>query len=81
MFGLKKESKKTNEEFQFDLEKELQDPKKRKDLKTKVEAKIQDIKQILREGENKKDFEKLALILHGYNAMLKVFARFEAVKK
>lgn len=81
MFGLKSGSNKTHDEFQFDLEKDLKDQKKRNELKMKIEGKVQEIKQTLRDGENKKDFEKLAIIMHGYNAMLKVFARFEPARK
>ena len=81
MFGLENKPKKPSEEFHFELERELRDPKKHKALKAKIEAKIQDIKNLLREGENKKDFERLAIILHGYNAILRVFSRFEGGKK
>lgn len=82
MFGLENKAKKPGgQEFHFELERELSDPKKHKLLKSKIEAHIQEIKTLLREGENKKDFESLALILHGYNAMLRVFSRFEAGKK
>jgi hypothetical protein len=81
MFGLENRPKKPSGEFHFELEKELGDPKKHKLLKTKVESQIQEIKKLLREGENKKDFESLALILHGFNAMLRVFSRFEGGKK
>lgn len=81
MFGLENKPKKPNQEFHFELEKELKDPKKHKELKAKVEARIQEVKALLREGENKKDFERLALVLHGYSAMLKVFSRFETAKK
>lgn len=81
MFGLENKPKKPIQEFHFELENELKDAKKHKTLKAKIEARIQEIKALLREGENKKDFERLALILHGYNALLKVFSRFETAKK
>lgn len=74
MFGLEGEKKK-GEEFVFELEKELKDPKKHKELKEKVEKRIQDIKKILRDGENKKEFERFGLILHGYTSLLKVMSR------
>ena len=80
MFGLKDNSKKPGDEFHFELEQELNDPKKHKALVKKVESKIQDLKKVLRDGEDKKDFERLALVLHGYTALLKVFSRFEASK-
>lgn len=76
MFGLENQRKKKPEEFVFELEKELQDPKKHKEIKEKVENRIQEIKKILRDGENKKEFERFGLILHGYTSLLKVMTRF-----
>lgn len=76
MFGLENKQKKKPEEFVFELEKELQNPAKHKALKEKVEHKIQELKKILRDGENKKEFERFGLILHGYTALLKVMSRF-----
>lgn len=75
MFGLEGQ-KKDKKEFEFELEKELLDAKKHKELKQHVENRIQEIKKILRDGENKKEFERLGLILHGYTSLLKVFSRF-----
>lgn len=75
MFGLEGQ-KKEKKEFEFELEKELSDPKKHKELKTQVESRIQEIKKMLRDGENKKEFERLGLILQGYTSLLKVFSRF-----
>lgn len=80
MFGLRDEKKKPGDEFHFELENELKDPKKHKELKAKVEDRIQEIKSLLRGGEKQKNFEDMALILHGYQALLKVFARFEGKK-
>ena len=60
------------------LEKELKDPKKRKEIKGHVEGRIQEIKKILRGGENKKDYERCGLILHGYTSLLKVMSRLKA---
>jgi len=75
MFGLQDKGKK-KPDFVFELEKELMDPKQRKLIKEKVEARIQDLKKILRDGENEKDFEKFGLMLHGYTSLLKVISRF-----
>lgn len=75
MFGLEGQ-KKQKKAFEFELEKELSDPKKHKELKGHVENRIQEIKRMLRDGENKKEFERLGLILHGYTSLLKVFSRF-----
>ena len=75
MFGLGQEKKKGGEEFIFELESEFRDPKKHKEIKAKVESRIEELKKLLREGEKQKEFERLGLILHGYNALLKVMSR------
>lgn len=79
MFGLEDQKKKKNtEEFIFDLEKELKISKKHKEIKKKVEDRIQKIKETLRSGENKEEFDKFGILLHGYTSLLKVMARFSA---
>jgi hypothetical protein len=75
MFGLEDQKKKKMEPFVFDLEKELKDPKKHRELKQKVEARIQQIKTILKSGESKEEFDMLGVLLHGYTSLLKVMAR------
>lgn len=81
MFGLEDQKKKKKaEEFVFDLEKEFKDGKLHKEIKAKVEARIQKIKEILREGENKEEFDLLGAILHGYTSLLKVMSRFSPTK-
>jgi len=79
MFGL--ENKKDGEdskEFVFDLESDLKNPKKSKDFKKQVEGKIQQIKQVLRGGCVKDDFDQFGILLHGYTSLLKVLSRFKA---
>lgn len=79
MFGLEdQKKKKTSEEFVFELEKELKSNKLHIEIKKKVEARIQRLKEILRSGENKADFDKFGAVLHGYTSLLKVMARFSA---
>lgn len=80
MFGLEDKKKKKPEEFVFELEKDLKNPQKHKEIKARVEARIQKIKDFLRSGENQEDFDRFGLLLHGYNALLKVMSRF-TVKK
>lgn len=75
MFGLEDQKKKKLEPFVFDLEKELKDAKHYKELKQKVEDRIQRIKAILKSGESKEEFDKLGMLLHGYTSLLKVMAR------
>lgn len=82
MFGLEgQKKKKPTEDFVFDLEKELKDPKKYQELKQKIELRIQAVKQVLRAGESQEDFDNFGLLLHGYTSLLKVIARFQIQKK
>lgn len=76
MFGLEDQKKKKADDFIFELERELKIGKKNQDLKKKVEGRIQKIKEILRSGENKEEFDQFGLLLHGYTSLLKVMARF-----
>lgn len=81
MFGLENQKKKKKaEEFIFDLEKDLKTDKTHKELKRKVEDRIQKIKEVLRGGEEKEDFDKFGALLHGYTSLLKVMARFSGAK-
>jgi molecular chaperone DnaK (HSP70) len=79
MFGLENQKKKKKaEEFVFELEKDLKISKKNAELKKKIEDRIQEIKEVLRSGENKEEFDKFGTLLHGYTSLLKVMARFNA---
>ena len=81
MFGLENQKKKKKiEEFVFDLEQDLKVEKKHKELKKKIEDRIQGIKEVLRSGENEEEFNKFGTLLHGYTSLLKVMARFNAAK-
>lgn len=76
MFGLEdQKKKKKTEEFVFDLEKDLKDPKKHKALKEHIEEKIQRVKETLRSGENQEEFDHFGILLHGYTSLLKVMSR------
>ena len=79
MFGLEK--KKTRALFEFDLEKELkQNPSKAKEMIKHVESKIQELKGVLRQGTNAKDFDECGALLHGYAALQRVLTRLERKK-
>lgn len=80
MFGLESQKKKKNEPFIFDLEKELKDPTKHREIKQKVESRIQAVKNILKSGENKEEFDQFGVLLHGYTSLLKVMARCLTIK-
>lgn len=73
MFGLEK---KPSEKFAFDLEKEIKErPTHGTEILEKAEKRIQEIKKLLREGANEKDFDKLGILLHGYTALQKVIRK------
>lgn len=76
MFGLEgQKKKKPTEEFVFELEKELKDPQKYRELHQRVDKRLQKIKEALRSGEDQEEFDRFGLLLHGYNALIKVMAR------
>jgi hypothetical protein len=78
MFGLEEQKGKGKhpKDFTFDLESDLKNAQKSREIKDKVEKKIQMIKQILRNGENKEEFDQLGVLLHGYTSLQKVISRF-----
>ncbi len=79
MFGLEDQSKKKKAEaFTFDLEKELGEAKSRNQIRLKTEKAIQNIKELLRNGEDKDEFDKLGVLLQGYTSLLKVISRVPA---
>ncbi|HAB99338.1 MAG TPA: needle chaperone SctE [Parachlamydiales bacterium] len=76
MFGLEK---KEPEKFTFDLEKIVKEsPKRKAEMLAKIGAHIQELKNMLREGANEKDFEKLGVLLNGYMALQKVLNKITA---
>ena len=78
MFGLEdNKKKKTKDDFTFDLEKDMTDMTKQKELKKTVEEKVSKVKQILRSGENKEQFDLFGELLHGYASLLKVIGRIK----
>lgn len=73
MFGLEKKGKAL---FEFDLEKDLkQDPAKAKALLKEIEGHIADLKNVLRQGAESKDFDQYGVLLHGYAALQKVIGK------
>lgn len=73
MYGLEK---KPGEKFAFDLEKEIKEkPARGKEILKKVEERIHEVKKLLREGQNEKDFDRLGILLHGYAALQKVLRK------
>jgi len=75
MFGLGKENK--DEEFVFDFEVDMKDPSLSRNLKEKVVQRTKEVKDILRSGQNKEEFDNFGILLHGYTSLQKVMARVE----
>lgn len=79
MFGLEgQKKKKSGEEFVFDLEKELKDPAKQKEIRANIDDKIQKIKEYLRSGDEQEEFDRFGLLLQGYTSLLKILSRLTA---
>ena len=69
MYGLEKEKK----PFQFDLEIELKEDRKKATKKLDIiEEQIHQVKKEIREGKSSKELDDLGVILHGYTATKKV---------
>jgi len=75
MFGMESGKKKKMTEFTFDLEADLKDPGKLRAIKEQVEARIAQLKSILRSGGDQKEFDQVQALLHGYLAVQKVMQR------
>ena len=75
MFGLEEQKKKKAKEFEFDLELDFKNAKRHQEIKKRVEQQIQRIKEVLRSGESKDEFDQFGIVLHGYASLLKVMSR------
>lgn len=80
MFGLEDQKKKKGPEFVYELEKELKNPKKMQEIKKLVEVRTQKIKEQLRSGDNKEEYDRFGILLQGYTSLLKVIARCNGAK-
>ncbi len=67
--------KKKVADYSFDLEQDLKDPAKLRATKEQVEERISQLKGMLREGGDKKSFDQVQTLLHGYLAVQKVIQR------
>jgi len=81
MFGFE-ENKENPQElgyFGFDLEDQISKNKTYpKKVSKQIDQRILKIKELLRIGGSKKDFDELAIILNGYISLQKVLHRIEA---
>lgn len=76
MFGLDDDKKKPKEEeFLFDLERDLKGSDAHKELVDLVESRAQTVKGLLQRGEDKEMYAKLGTLLHGYASLIKVMGK------
>lgn len=76
MFGMESGEKKSKvADYFFDLELDLKDPGKLRAMKEQVEERVAQLKTMLRQGEEKKDFEQTQTLLQGYLSLQKVIQR------
>ena len=76
MFGMEKQKKKGKEQpFLFDLELELKDKDKATDYAKRIEDRINKIKEVLRKGSKKEEYDSLGILLNGYHALAVVMGR------
>lgn len=54
-----------------------ENPKRGKEIIELAEKRIHEIKTLLREGTNEKDFDRLGVLLHGYTSLQKVLKRIK----
>ena len=73
MYGLEKKGRAL---FEFDMEKELKEkPGKMKELLQHCETRIQEVKNILRQGTASSEYDSFGVLLHGYVSLQKVLTR------
>jgi len=78
MFDLGKQKKGIIPEYQFDVENDFKDPTKRKARKEQIATRVQQLKGMLRQGDDKELFDKTQTLLHGNLALKKVLERSQA---
>lgn len=76
MFGMDKNKKKKGPAIaEFDLEQQLKDPKEIRQMQARIDGRVQQLKASLRAGTDKKGFDDVQTLLHGYLASQKVIGR------
>lgn len=75
MFGMEKQKKKAPTPFLFDIEVELKDVQKQREYAKRIEERVGKIKEGLRKGSNKEEYDHLGVLLNGYHALAIVLGR------
>lgn len=77
MFGLEKKEKKI-EKFRFDLEVEIEEnPDRAQEIIDLCKKKVDAIKSLLKSGADPKNFDQLGILIHGYNALMRVIKKIQ----
>ena len=79
MFGMEKQKKSNSGKMEFDLEKESKDPQKLRAMRERVETRTQQLKQDMRAGTTRQQFDTTKVLLEGYVAASKVLDRLNRV--
>ena len=73
MFGLEDDKRGKKKDFRYDIENDMQDPEKKKQLLEKIQDRLQQVKAKLREGEeDQTKYDQLGTLLYGYVALMQV---------
>lgn len=64
-------------QYSFDIENDLKDLSKRAAIYEQLESRIQQLKLLLRKGEDKTFFDQTQKLMHGYLARQRVLNRAE----
>lgn len=76
MFGMENQTKSTKpKSFQYEFEKDLQDPSKSKEILQFVDSRLVQLKNHIRQGSDKENFDKLNAILQGYVSLKRVLSK------
>jgi len=78
MFGMEKPHQKKKKDvpvFLFDIEKELQNTSKQHEYAQRIQERVMRIKELLRKGSKKEDYDHLGVLLNAYHALAVVLGR------
>jgi hypothetical protein len=80
MFGMEKQKKgkkqQSKQDMFFDLENSIAtNPSFYKELKDKINVRVNNMKAKLRSGSEKENFDKYGILLHGYASLHKVITK------
>ncbi|MBT7264826.1 MAG: DUF5398 family protein [Waddliaceae bacterium] len=69
---MEEQKTKNDDTFVFDLERDMKNFAKKKEITNDIATKVAAIKNTLRKGGDSEEYDKLGAVLHGYNALMSV---------